>query len=54
MISKQQLEQLTQEAKKLGATSAAIVSSKEIQVKDNFDDKQDICETHAAQLLNEV
>ena len=36
MISKQQLEHLTQEAKKLGATSSAIISSKEIQVKDNL------------------
>ncbi len=36
MISKQQLEQLTHEAKRLGATSSAIISSKEIQVKDNL------------------
>jgi len=36
VMSKQQLEQLTQEAKKLGATSSAIISSKEIQVKDNL------------------
>ena len=36
VISKQQLELLTQEAKKHGATSAAIISSKEIQVKDNL------------------
>ena len=36
MISKQQLEHLTQEAKKLGATSSAIISSKEIQAKDNL------------------
>ena len=33
---KQQLERLTQEATRLGATSAAIISSKEIQVKDNL------------------
>jgi len=36
LISEQQLEQLTQEAKRLGATSAAIISSKEIQVKDDL------------------
>jgi predicted metal-binding protein len=36
MISKQQLERLTQEAKRLGATAAAIISSKEIKVKDNL------------------
>ena len=35
-MSKQQLEDLTQEAKKLGATSSAIISSREIQVKDNL------------------
>ena len=33
---KQQLELLTQEAKRLGATSSAIISSKEIKVKDNL------------------
>ena len=36
LTSEQQLEQLTQEAKTLGATSAAIISSKEIQVKDHL------------------
>ena len=36
MTSKQQIAHLIQEAKKLGATSAAIISSKEIQVKDNL------------------
>ncbi len=36
MISKQQLEYLTQEAIRLGATSSTIISSKEIQVKDNL------------------
>ena len=36
LISKQQLTLLPQEAKKLGATSSAIISSKEIQVKDNL------------------
>ena len=36
MISKQQLEQLTKEAKKLGATSSAIISTKEIQIKDDL------------------
>ena len=36
MNQKQQLERLTQEATRLGATSAAIISSKEIQVKDNL------------------
>ena len=36
MISKQQLEPLASEAKKLGATSSAIISSEEIQVKDNL------------------
>jgi predicted metal-binding protein len=36
LISEQELEQLTQEAKKLGATSSAIISTKEIQVKDDL------------------
>jgi len=36
LIPKQQLAHLTQEAKRLGATSSAIISSKEIQVKDNL------------------
>ena len=36
VISKQQLEKLTQEAKKLGANASAIISSKEILVKDNL------------------
>ena len=36
MVSKQQLAHLPQEAKKLGATSSVIISSKEIQVKDNL------------------
>lgn len=36
MTAKQQIEQLTKEAKKLGATSCAIISSKDIQVKDNL------------------
>ena len=36
MKSKQQLAYLIQEAKKLGATSSAIISSKDIQVKDNL------------------
>ena len=36
MISKQQLTPLTQEAMILGATSSAIISSKEIQVKENL------------------
>ena len=36
MISKQQLEYLTQEAKRLGANASAIISSKEIQVRDNL------------------
>ena len=36
MISKQQLAYLTQEAKNLGANASAIISSKEIQVKDNL------------------
>ena len=36
LISKQQLELLTQKAKRLGANSSAIISSKEIQVKDNL------------------
>jgi len=34
--SKQQLAYLIQEAKKLGATSSAIISSKDIQVEDNL------------------
>ena len=36
LISKKQLEKLTQEAKSLGATSCAIIPTKEIQVKDNL------------------
>ncbi len=36
VISKQQLEELTKEAKRLGATSSASILSKEIQVKDNL------------------
>lgn len=36
MISEQQLERLTREAKRLGATDATIVSSKAIQVKDHL------------------
>jgi predicted metal-binding protein len=36
LIPKQQRQQLTREAKRLGATSSAIISSKEIQVKDNL------------------
>ena len=36
MISKQQLVPLIREAKRLGATASAIISSKEIQVKDNL------------------
>ena len=36
MISKQQLERLTQAAKRLGATDSTIISSKEVQVKDNL------------------
>jgi predicted metal-binding protein len=36
MISEQQLEHLTREAERLGATSSAIISSKAIQVKDNL------------------
>ena len=36
LISKQQLVPLTQEAKRLGATASAIISSKEIQVEDNL------------------
>jgi len=36
LISKQQLEQLTQKAKRLGANASAIISSKEIQAKDNL------------------
>jgi predicted metal-binding protein len=36
LISKQQPAHLTQEAKKLGASASTIISSKEIQVKDNL------------------
>ncbi len=36
LISIQQLEHLTQEAIRLGATSSTIISSKEIQVKDDL------------------
>ena len=36
MISKQQLERLTQEAKRMSANSATIISSKDIQVKNNL------------------
>jgi predicted metal-binding protein len=36
MVSKQQLVHLTQAAKEMGATSSAIISSKEIQVKDHL------------------
>ncbi len=36
MILEQQLERLTQDAKRLGATAATIIPSKEIQVKDNL------------------
>lgn len=36
LISKQQLAHLTQEAKRLGATSSACILSKEIQVKENL------------------
>ena len=36
MISEQQLARLTQEAKRLGATSSAVISSREIKVKDNL------------------
>jgi predicted metal-binding protein len=36
LISKQQLAHLAQEAKSLGATSSAIISSSEIQVKDSL------------------
>ncbi len=36
MISKHQLEQLTREAKSLGANASAIISSKDIQVKENL------------------
>lgn len=36
MISKYPLEQLSQEAKRLGANACAIISSKEIQVKENL------------------
>lgn len=35
-VSKQLLEQLTKEARKLGANAVAIISSKEIQVEDNL------------------
>ena len=35
-MSKPKLAHLTQEAKRLGATSSAIISSKEIRVKDNL------------------
>lgn len=36
MIPKQQLAPLTEEAKRLGATDSTIISSKEIQVKDDL------------------
>jgi len=36
LLSKQQLEQLIREAIRLGATASAIISSKEIQVKDDL------------------
>jgi predicted metal-binding protein len=36
MTSKQQLERLTVEAKRLGATASAVISTKEIQVKDSL------------------
>jgi len=36
LISNRQFEQLTQEAKRLGATASAIISSKEIKVKDDL------------------
>ncbi|MBU0971884.1 MAG: DUF2284 domain-containing protein, partial [Proteobacteria bacterium] len=36
LISKQQLEQLARKAEKLGATASAIISSREIQAKDNL------------------
>ena len=36
MISKQQLDRLTQEAKSLGANASAIVLSKDIQIKDDL------------------
>ncbi|MCD4674393.1 MAG: DUF2284 domain-containing protein [Desulfobacula sp.] len=36
LISKQQLELLTRKAKRLGANASAIISSKQIQVKDNL------------------
>jgi predicted metal-binding protein len=36
MISKQQLVQLTQEAKSLGASASAIISSNDIQVRDDL------------------
>jgi len=36
MLSKKPLEQLTVEAKKLGATSSAVISSKDIQAKDDL------------------
>ena len=35
-MSKQQVEHLIQEARTLGATSSAIISSKDIQVKDHL------------------
>ena len=35
-VSKQQLSHLTREATRLGATGSTIISSKEIQVKDNL------------------
>ena len=36
MLSKKPLELLTAEAKKLGATSSAVISSKDIQAKDDL------------------
>lgn len=36
LISKQHLEQLTREAERLGASACAVISSKEIQVKDDL------------------
>lgn len=36
LISKQILERLTQEAQKLGATSSAIIASKDINIKDDL------------------
>ena len=36
LIAKQQLAQLTQEAKNLGATSCTIIASDEIQVEDHL------------------